>query len=1196
MDRDLDVEDLIPHPDDLPAFTAGGVASAKAGWLAAVDRGRLPLSYRGNTTKEQLCLEYVRNFTTQFEEASPNRPPLFLTALNEAGVPKFVCTTIRPALLPAKALYDLQSCADFVAKYVRFEPLSDPVQPPRYVLSPASTVERRAGDSFDMAVTLASLLLGAGYDAMCAAGTAPAAVTLRDTHSLRSDWEPPAPAAPAVGYKRDHTLGMGSGPAAAASGSAAAGAGSSEPAYDVPAPPSLESVFDDEVRAREEAEAVARAAKADEYASDDDDVPRGRRRDVSWVADGQRGPSSGVVPPSEEDDPLRGRRVHCWVVVRPGKRGVDELLHVEPSTGRVYTASAAPYLHADVVFSNKNLWVNMQEPPEGAMPPDGPSEGPDPGEGVPLLPDAEAVAMGLAGRQEDLDGDLGVPPLSYDPTGRVILRPAGAGSHEEEGKDADDDDADGGDDDNVDPIEAAKRRVLDILARVPTKPRALASSAAAAALLERLAKEDEAAEAKPATDGGASALDAILTEAVADAEEAGLDAPTAGEDGKEDEDGDAAAAGPAEDAVAAPIGLVSFGVEDQDSWEGVFLSPDSGVGDDAGDGGLDGGLSGIGGVGGFGSMARGDGSDTAAAAGGGAEAPAPASAAGGDDAAGGGAGTSAGDASGEAGPAGEAAPDGASKAAAAAAAAAADLELEEDGEHILDLPAPWVRPLRLPRYAVREGMGLDADDEQGQREIRSMCTETRWAPRAHPRGMVCRVVWYADEARLCEDAVHERFAGREDGLVLRLRRPADCVTEEEFAPGRSDGLRRLVEALGLHRETLFFPSARTDALVRRLEVFGKKVQEWYDGEATPDRLEYRSVTFLGPEDVVREAGMMPEDPTAVIATGDPSAADLMVTSVGPTMAATGGTFVVRKMAERYARDPAAPAHRDVAKYKFLLLSHEIEARYHTAEGRVVPNTRLFKSRRSVAMDVGEAGGEGHLDVTMLTEDTFAPIASPYERETDFRTAVKAQQRCSKTLRATHEGCSVVLMRCREAEEASPRLLEDAFAEASRRVREGVALEERDDGADTASARRVDYLAPFLVDVPDPFAMDEATAFKVRIKCEKALRQRHIDRMAIIQRRLQDEQDALQRRQREFSRTRGDGSEKAEAEFHQAMSDHMFRIGVLRSRSERQKAVMMEKLQELMATFRADTRLSKLYEGKDEGRAAASAASAAASRF
>ena len=61
-------------------------------------------------------------------------------------------------------------------------------------------------------------------------------------------------------------------------------------------------------------------------------------------------------------------------------------------------------------------------------------------------------------------------------------------------------------------------------------------------------------------------------------------------------------------------------------------------------------------------------------------------------------------------------------------------------------------------------------------------------------------------------------------------------------------------------------------------------------------------------------------------------------------------------------------------------------------------------------------------------------------------------------------------------------MEDAFAEASRRVREGVALEDKDDGDDGSATRRVDYLAPFLVDVPDPYNMDEQTALKVQMKC------------------------------------------------------------------------------------------------------------------
>ncbi|KAA0156909.1 hypothetical protein FNF31_05832 [Cafeteria roenbergensis] len=1204
MDSDSDAEVAIPLARELPVFTAAGVANSKPEWLSTVDRARLPLSYRGNTTKEQLCLEYVDNFRTQFQEAFPERPPLFLTALNEAGVPKFVCTTLRPALLPAKALYDLEQCTDFVAKYIRYEPLADPCSPPEYLLSPASTVQRRAGDCFDMAVTLVTLLLGAGFDAMCAVGTAPAEVTLRDTHRLRSTWEPPELPEPATGYKRDFTKGLSAGAAAgqtagsaaAATAAAASGAGGgAEPsAYAAQEPPSLKSAFDEEMLARA-AESAAAAAKEDaEYASDDEAVPRGQRRDVSWVADGRRGAASGVAPTSEEEDPLRARRVHCWVVVRPGPRGVGGLLHIEPSTGRAYSPEEAPYLHCDVVFNHKNLWVNMQEPPEGALPPDALEGAAQPEEGDGLLSDAEAVERGLAGRREALDGDMGVPPLRYDPTGRVILDPHGDGPHGG-GKEADDGhagDHDGDDEEDdgeaADPIEAAKRRVLAILAKAPTKPRALAAASAAAALLERLASQDTAA-AKPGAEGAAgapSAIEAMRAEAEAEDREAAAfiggataaaasataggggggagGADSEGKDADEGDAGDAAAGAGSVPEPSAPIGLISFQVDDQHDWENVFLDPDPQTAEAEGEGeaAADDAMAA------FGSAASGRGDDGATT-----------SAASRDDESASGA-TGAQSRQG-AKPADGSAADGAdgSAAAAEAAAAASELQLEEDGEHILDLPAAWVKPLRLPRYAIRDGLGLDEDDSFGQREIRSLCTETRWAPRAHPRGVVCRVVRYADDARLCEEEVVEHFADREDGLFLRVRRPAEGVTEEHFLPGREDGLRSLVETFGLERDTRFFASARTDALVRRLEVFGRKISEWYDGEATPDRLEFRSVTFLGKESVVRQAGLFPADPTAAITTGDPVPADLMVTSVTPTLAATGGVYVIRKMAEKFARNPALPAHRDVAKLKFLLLTQEIEARYHTAEGRVVPNTRLYKSRRAATTDVSEASAEGHLDVTMLTEDSFSPVATPYEKEVDFRNAVLEQKRCFEMLKQTYKGCTEVLMGTREAEEAAPRLVEDAFAEASRRVREGVALEDKDDGDDGSATRRVDYLAPFLVDVPDPYNMDEQTALKVQMKCEKALRRRHIDRMDIIQRHLQAEQEALQRRQREFSRTRGDGSEEAEAEFQKAISDHMFRIGVLRARATRQEQVMMEKLQELMATFRADNRLSAIYEGK-----------------
>ena len=49
---------------------------------------------------QALCLEYVANFRSSFDKLYPGRRRLYLTAPNEHGVEKFVCTTLRPTLLP----------------------------------------------------------------------------------------------------------------------------------------------------------------------------------------------------------------------------------------------------------------------------------------------------------------------------------------------------------------------------------------------------------------------------------------------------------------------------------------------------------------------------------------------------------------------------------------------------------------------------------------------------------------------------------------------------------------------------------------------------------------------------------------------------------------------------------------------------------------------------------------------------------------------------------------------------------------------------------------------------------------------------------------------------------------------------------------------------------------------------------------
>ena len=67
---------------------------------------------------------------TQFIELYPLRRELLLLPRNEAGVKKFVCTTIRPTQMPYKDLYEVDACAKFLADFLVYEPLEDPTHLP----------------------------------------------------------------------------------------------------------------------------------------------------------------------------------------------------------------------------------------------------------------------------------------------------------------------------------------------------------------------------------------------------------------------------------------------------------------------------------------------------------------------------------------------------------------------------------------------------------------------------------------------------------------------------------------------------------------------------------------------------------------------------------------------------------------------------------------------------------------------------------------------------------------------------------------------------------------------------------------------------------------------------------------------------------------------------------------------------------
>ena len=350
-----------------PIYSVEGRESTKARRVMVLNTNdakiaKLPENYLANTNKEELCLEYVRNFNSRFVALQPKLDPLFLIARNEYGVDKFVPTGLRPTLLPFTDVYDLAEAASFVANFLHYEPLDPPTQPPACLPSPSQVLEWSCGDCFDYAQLLCSFLLGAGYDAYVVMGKAPRELCLRDLTGVEC---------PLLIKEREAAE-----QAVAEAKAADAKALAAKPTkYLMPPPPSTQSAYDAQAKSSHHRRDDPTSGDAkdldpndwlpsseakDDAADDNDDgeAKREAKGDAKSEAKGAAGRPETTTAP----DPLEGQRLHCWVLVRGGKRDVRGFHFVEPSTGAVYESDASPYLTVDTMWNNKNFFVNLQAP------------------------------------------------------------------------------------------------------------------------------------------------------------------------------------------------------------------------------------------------------------------------------------------------------------------------------------------------------------------------------------------------------------------------------------------------------------------------------------------------------------------------------------------------------------------------------------------------------------------------------------------------------------------------------------------------------------------------------------------------------------------------------------------------------------------------------------------------------------------
>lgn len=270
--------------------------------------------YLSNTRKESVCLELLKLFLesyfschkpkkNRYNHDSSIKLKIFFSAKNEYGIEKCVCTTIRPTLLPYAPLYDYATCASFIAHYLEYEPFE-----------PSQNDSRNGNSTYDSKLSLPSTSLSE-FDLILPSPTQVLEwcsgdcfdfATVLVSLLLGSGYDAYVVygLAPRWVCDRDQTV------------------------LDCPYP-------------KNECSDKNMFSSSHNHLICDEDHQKCREKNNVCLSKDSNG-------------------IHAWVLIRAGKRGMKDMIFVEPSTGETFLTGASPYIQITSVWNADNYWINRQ--------------------------------------------------------------------------------------------------------------------------------------------------------------------------------------------------------------------------------------------------------------------------------------------------------------------------------------------------------------------------------------------------------------------------------------------------------------------------------------------------------------------------------------------------------------------------------------------------------------------------------------------------------------------------------------------------------------------------------------------------------------------------------------------------------------------------------------------------------------------
>jgi len=473
---------------------------------------------------------------------------------------------------------------------------------------------------------------------------------------------------------------------------------------------------------------------------------------------------------------------------------------------------------------------------------------------------------------------------------------------------------------------------------------------------------------------------------------------------------------------------------------------------------------------------------------------------------------------------------------------------DEDEEDILDMPPPWSPKLYLDKDKFLNLCPL------GEKTVfYKRCRVDSYATCNQVDGLVKKISIYLDFKRVILLESRCYYENRRDKLKLRRKFPYKFKIVEYYESSeKTNYWKKLVEVYGTLRQIYYYHQRNNDknkdGLIYREEQIGRKTIEKYKDRE--DHLEYRSVTHFPISKDKKDGNML-------------ELKDIHYKC-----------SKILNMNQKFGLNSEIPAEEQIRETEFNIEKNIVNIHYHYKDGEITAKEKNYDRKELI----GNSSAVDEINNKETEENAIQQERKKiHEMEIDCHHQINSQEQSAGTEKDSRVNKEKEIMSCRNSNDTEiifKDILEKSYYDKARdKMKQGRKKEEEDTGQDD----KKDYLHPVLEKLmysPNQ-KLNTEQAMEVKNEALKRLKERLLTRAEIIQRRLEDETNKLQKAFQDLKKKGDNATDEDELEYEKKVTEANFKIEILTERASHHYKNSLTKFNELDQKLMNDPRLSEL---------------------